>query len=177
MFKKINSSIGTPDSIMTILLTGGTGKTAIPLAKLLLQANQPVILANRSGKVPEPFRGTRFDWLDASTYSIPFEVDDKIDRVYIIAPPILDMVPPMKAFIDVAITKGVVRFVLLSSSMLEAGGPAMGQVHQYLSALGVQYCVLRPSWFFGADSSCFSLPHFLMHNCSKTTSLYNTATV
>ncbi|KAJ7255297.1 hypothetical protein C8J57DRAFT_1437138 [Mycena rebaudengoi] len=124
---------------MTILLTGGTGKTAIPLAKLLLQANQPVILANRSGKVPEPFRGTRFDWLDASTYSIPFEVDDKIDRVYIIAPLILDMVPPMKAFIDVAITKGVVRFVLLSSSMLEAGGPAMGQVHQYLSALGVQY--------------------------------------
>jgi festuclavine dehydrogenase len=35
----------------------------------------------------------------------------------------------MKAFIDVARTKGVKRFVLLSASVFEAGGLAMGQVH------------------------------------------------
>ncbi|KAJ7131293.1 ergot alkaloid A [Mycena epipterygia] len=114
---------------MTILLTGGTGKSATPLANLLLQANQSVVLATRSGKVPAPFRGARFDWLDDSTYNIPFEVDPTIDRIYLIAPRIFDMFPPMKAFIDFAIEKGVKRFVLMSAGLLEAGGPAMGLVH------------------------------------------------
>jgi festuclavine dehydrogenase len=42
----------------------------------------------------------------------------------------MDIFPPqMKAFIDVARTKGVKRFVLLSASVFEAGGLAMGQVH------------------------------------------------
>ncbi|KAJ7150978.1 hypothetical protein C8R43DRAFT_887044 [Mycena crocata] len=133
---------------MTILLIGGTGKTAKPLANALLGANQPVLLTTRSGEVPAPFRGARFDWLDASTYNIPFEVDSNIDRIYLIAPPILDMLPPMKAVINLAIEKGVKRFVLMSGGIIEPGGPAMGQVHQYLSTLNVEYCALRPSWFF-----------------------------
>ncbi|KAJ7669320.1 hypothetical protein DFH06DRAFT_180971 [Mycena polygramma] len=133
---------------MTILLIGGTGKSATPLANLLLEANQPVVLANRSGKVREPFKGVRFDWLDASTYEIPFEAYSDIDRVYLIAPPIMDMFPPMKAFIDVAVGKGVKRFVLMSAGLLERGGPAMGKVHEYLNTLNVEYCALRPSWFF-----------------------------
>ncbi|KAJ7767005.1 hypothetical protein DFH07DRAFT_1012023 [Mycena maculata] len=133
---------------MTILLTGGTGKSATPLANLLLRANIPVILANRSGIVPAPFKGVRFDWLDASTYGIPFDADGGIERVYLIPPPTLGMLPLMKSFIDVAIGKGVKRFVLMSASMVELGGPMMGQVHEYLRSLGVEYCALRPSWFF-----------------------------
>ncbi|KAJ6532722.1 hypothetical protein DFH09DRAFT_1182058 [Mycena vulgaris] len=126
---------------MTILLTGGTGKSATPLAKLLLQANHPVILATRSGKVPAPFKGARFDWFDAATYPLLFEMDPSITRIYLIAPGNLDIFTPMKAFIDFAVTKGVKRFVLMS-------GIAMGKVHQYLSTLNVEYFVLRPSWFF-----------------------------
>ncbi|KAJ7805029.1 hypothetical protein B0H14DRAFT_2745982 [Mycena olivaceomarginata] len=133
---------------MTVLLTGGTGKSATPLANLLLNANVPLILATRSGKVPAPFRGARFDWLDASTYQIPFDTDSNIDRIYLIPPPVLDMFPPMKAFIDFAIQKGVKRFVLMSAALLEEGGPAMGKVHEYLHSRQVEYCVLRPSWFF-----------------------------
>ncbi|KAJ7484421.1 hypothetical protein FB451DRAFT_84646 [Mycena latifolia] len=133
---------------MTILLIGGTGKSAIPLANLLLQANQRLVLSTRSGKVPAPFQGVRFDWLDASTYALPFDLDAKIDRVYLIAPPVVDMFPSMKAFIDFAMEKGVKRFVLMSAGILEPGGPAMGKVHQYLSSLDVEYCALRPSWFF-----------------------------
>ncbi|KAJ7244239.1 hypothetical protein C8J57DRAFT_1681023 [Mycena rebaudengoi] len=133
---------------MTILLTGGTGKSATPLANLLHNANQPIVLATRSGNVPAPFISARFDWLDAATYNIPFEVAADIDRVYLIAPPVLDMFPPMKAFIDFAIGKGVKRFVLMSASMLEAGGPGMGQVHAYLATLPSEYVVLRPSWWF-----------------------------
>ncbi|KAJ7115822.1 hypothetical protein C8R44DRAFT_832684 [Mycena epipterygia] len=133
---------------MTILLTGGTGKSATPLANLLLAANQPVVLATRSGNVPAPFKGVRFDWLDPLTYGIPFESDSHIDRIYLVAPLVVDMFPPMKAFIDFAIEKGVKRFVFVSAGMLEAGGPAMGKVHGYLASLNVQYCALRPSWFF-----------------------------
>ncbi|KAF8171018.1 hypothetical protein K438DRAFT_1909238 [Mycena galopus ATCC 62051] len=133
---------------MTILLTGGTGKSATPLAKLLLNANIPLILATRSGSVPAPFRGVQFDWLDASTYQIPFDADKSIDRIYLVPPPILDMFPPMKAFIDFAIIKGVKRFVLMSAALLEMGDMAMGKVHEYLRDRNVEYCALRPSWFF-----------------------------
>ncbi|KAJ7443086.1 hypothetical protein B0H11DRAFT_2162971 [Mycena galericulata] len=107
------------------------------------------------GLVHAPFRGTRFDWLDASTYGILFKVDATIDRIYLIAPRILDMLPPMKAFIDFAIDKGVKRFVLMSAGLIEAGGPGMGLVHEYLASLNVEYCVLRPSYFFGAPSARF----------------------
>jgi uncharacterized protein YbjT (DUF2867 family) len=136
---------------MTILLTGGTGKSATPLAKLLLEANQPVLLATRSGNVLAPFKGVQFDWFDTSTYKNPFEADSNIDRIYLIPPAVFDMFPPMKAFIDFAITKGVKRFVLMGSALLEAGDPLMGKVHEYLASLSVDYCVLRPSWFFGAS--------------------------
>ncbi|KAJ6616466.1 hypothetical protein B0H10DRAFT_1949113 [Mycena sp. CBHHK59/15] len=145
---------------MTVLLTGGTGKSATPLANLLLQANQRVILATRSGKVPEPFTGTQFDWLDASTYNIPFETDANIDRIYLIPPPVMDMFSPMKSFIDFAITKGVKRFVLMSAALLEKGGPAMGQVHEYLSTLNVEYCAIRPSFFFAPSSDNFLMKAF-----------------
>ncbi|KAJ6504559.1 hypothetical protein DFH09DRAFT_1050965 [Mycena vulgaris] len=126
---------------MTILLTGGTGKSATPLAKLLLNANQRVLLANRSGKVPAPFTGVQFDWLDASTYKNPFEADARIDRVYLVAPPVFDMLPMMKAFIDYAIERGVKRFVLMSASLLEAGAPMMGQVHDYLASIALIFLI------------------------------------
>ncbi|KAJ7484087.1 hypothetical protein B0H11DRAFT_1197233 [Mycena galericulata] len=137
---------------MTILLIGGTGKSATPLVKLLHAANVPFLVANRSGDVPVPYRGVRFDWFDSATYALPFDADSAIDRVYLIAPPVLDMFPLMKVFIDLARTRGVTRFVLMSAAICppEEGGPIMGAVHAYLASLGdaVEYCALRPSWFF-----------------------------
>lgn len=137
---------------MTILLTGGTGKTGIALAHLLHQANHKILLTSRSGTVPQPFHGVRFDWFDADTYNNPFEAagTDPIDHIYLVAPPgVFDCLPLVKAFIDLAISKSVKRFVLLSAALLGSGDPATGKVHEYLAGLGVDYCVLRPSWFFG----------------------------
>ncbi|KAK0189537.1 hypothetical protein F5146DRAFT_1122100 [Armillaria mellea] len=51
--------------------------------------------------------------------------------------------PPMKPFIDLAVQKGVKRFVLLSASALEPGQPAMGKVHEYRSKSITQSFVLR----------------------------------
>ncbi|KAK0431297.1 hypothetical protein EV421DRAFT_1854495 [Armillaria borealis] len=134
---------------MTILLTGGTGKTGIRIARLLQDANQPVLLTSRKGVVPEPFKGVKFDWYDPSTFENAFTADPNIDRIYLVTPAgSLEALPPMKPFIDLAVQKGVKRFVLLSASGLESGHPAMGKVHEYLLSLKVDYAVIRPSWFF-----------------------------
>ena len=56
----------------------------------------------------------------------------------------MDMLTPTKAFVSYALEKGVKRFVLLSASLAECGGPAPhGQVHEYIKSLGVEYGVLR----------------------------------
>jgi festuclavine dehydrogenase len=131
----------------TVLLTGGTGKTATRLAALLQAQNIPVLLTSRQGQsnIPSPFKGVKFDWADPSTYENPFNEDSTIDKVYLVAPPQIDMQP----FVEVAMKKGVKRFVLLNSLLSEKGGPAHGKLHAFLAESGVDYCVLRPSTFFG----------------------------
>ncbi|KAK0499574.1 putative ergot alkaloid A [Armillaria luteobubalina] len=135
---------------MTVLITGGKVKTASCLACLLKDGNKPFLVASRSGGDPtDEFPSCRFDWLDATTYAIPWSKVEEITSVYLVPPPVLDMLPPMKAFIDYCREKGVERFVLLSASVVEPGGPAAGKVHEYLVNIGVEYCVLRPTWFMG----------------------------
>ncbi|KAJ7728008.1 agroclavine dehydrogenase [Mycena maculata] len=84
---------------MTILLTGGTGKSATLLANLLLRAISP-----------------SFWQLEAAMLT------RRLTRIF-------DIFPPMKAFIDLAIGKGAERFVLMSAGLLEAGRPAMRLDH------------------------------------------------
>lgn len=56
----------------------------------------------------------------------------------------------MKEFIDLSILKGVKRLVLISGSLVDVGdGPMMARVSKYITSLGVEYAVLRPSWFMG----------------------------
>ena len=50
-------------------------------------------------------------------------------------------------FIERAVARGVKRFVLQSASLLPAGGPAAGQVHQWLLDNAEAWAVMRPSWF------------------------------
>ncbi|KAJ7491745.1 hypothetical protein B0H11DRAFT_2277707 [Mycena galericulata] len=118
------------------------------------------------GEIPCPvYKGTRFDWLDASTYRLPFDAatEGPIDRVYLIAPAGVTDPGAMKPFIDFALAKGVKRFVLMSAALLEKGGPALGQIHEYLSTLNVEFCVLRPSWFFDNFAHQFA-PRIKSHN-------------
>ena len=128
-------------SVMTILLLGGTGRTSTRIARLLDDAKITYILASRSSK------DCKFDWLDESTYINPFSKAPEITAVYLIAPAVTDIFSPMKKFIDLAWEQGVKRFVFLSASIIDKGGPAHGQVHKYLAGLGVEYTVLRPTWF------------------------------
>ncbi|KAF9474125.1 NAD(P)-binding protein [Pholiota conissans] len=114
---------------MVFLVIGGTGKMSTHLSKLLQVANLPFLIASRRGKAPEPYKAVAFDC---------------IDRMYIIGPArVYEHFPIVKPFIDLAKSKGVKRFVLLSTSQVEAGGPLQGALHQYLIDIGVEYTVLQ----------------------------------
>lgn len=133
----------------TVLLTGGTGKISSRITPLLSDNGKDVLVASRSGTSPviRGCKGVKFDWLDETTYGKPFE-NASISAAFLVAPPIMDCVPPMKAFIDLAVKNGVKRFVLLSASVLEDGdGPMMGQVSSYIKSLKVEYAILQPTWF------------------------------
>lgn len=141
----------------SILLTGGTGKISSRITPLLASNGNTVLVASRSGKYPSfaSTSGVKFDWFDSTTYTNPFS-HSQISAIFLVAPPIMDCLPPMKAFIDLAVEKGVKRFVLLSASLLDVGdGPMMGQVSKYLSGLGVEWAVLRPTWFMGMSPVSF----------------------
>ncbi|KAJ2912553.1 hypothetical protein MD484_g7850, partial [Candolleomyces efflorescens] len=136
--------------IMTTLITGGTSQIGLALAQRLKAAGKGVVFGTRSpSKVPSGYNHVLLDWADPSTYENPFASSEyQIDTVYIIAPPAtLNALEITKPFIDLAVAKGVKRFVLLSATIIEKGGLMAGKIYEYLDSLGVDYFVLRPTWF------------------------------
>ncbi|KAI0381638.1 putative ergot alkaloid A [Hypomontagnella monticulosa] len=158
---------------MTILLTGGRGKTASRIAKLIRDANMPFLVASRSTSPASPYKQAVFDWTKDDTYENPFTKASTdgmapISAIYLVPPPIFDLAPPMIRFVDFAVQRGVKRFVLLSASTIEMGGPAMGQVHKHIASLGsIEYAVLRPTWFMENFSSPGELQRLSITNESK----------
>jgi ergot alkaloid biosynthesis protein len=125
-----------------MLVLGGTGKTGSRVAATLRDSKQDVAIGSRTQ------RGAgliEFDWgrpecFDAACVGVR--------AVYLVAPlGELNPAPVMQSFIEIALEAGVIRFVLLSSSLLEEDGPAMGAVHGFLRRNVPEWTVLRPSWF------------------------------
>ncbi|KAF9061464.1 hypothetical protein BDP27DRAFT_1301161 [Rhodocollybia butyracea] len=130
----------------------GTGKVGRPLSEHFHKSNVPALSTTRSGKVPAPLTGVAFDWTDPSTFQNAFTYaearSDVIQSIFMTPPPVHDMLAALKPFIDVAVEKGVKRFVLLSSTLVPPGPFGHGTVHRYIAGLGVEYVSVRPSWFF-----------------------------
>jgi festuclavine dehydrogenase len=146
---------------MTILLTGGTGKTSSRIAQLLLDnskaypSHKPIIASRSASKVAEPFQGVTFDWLDEKTWEEPFSVaarnNSPIQAIYLVAPsnPAQSLVV-MKSFVDFASTKHQVkRFVLMTSTGVGSGGYVPSLLQDHVTSLGLEFCTLRPTWFMG----------------------------
>jgi uncharacterized protein YbjT (DUF2867 family) len=124
------------------LVIGGTGKVGATLVSRLSDEGRTVRSASRSGSGPSGFV---FDWNDPHTYAGALE---SVDNTFMVAPiGSSNPIEVMQPFIEQAITNGVKRFVLLSSSLIEEGGPAMGAVHTLLRQIAPEWAVLRPSWF------------------------------
>ena len=122
---------------MAILLTGGTGKTSVRIARLLQDAKIPFLLASRRGETAAPsgMPAIKFDWLDSSTFENPFRYKfpdgERITAVYLIAPQmrLADATNPINVFIDHAIKEyGVKRFVIIGGSTTEPGKTSIGVV-------------------------------------------------
>ncbi|MDQ1040165.1 uncharacterized protein YbjT (DUF2867 family) [Streptomyces sp. V3I8] len=132
----------------TALVLGATGTIGSRVASRLAAQGYRVRAASRRADRVGPVGRTeavRFDWYDPATYE---EALDGADRVHLVAP--TDSATPadvMLPFLARARASGVRRAVLLSSSAIPAGGPAVGQVHQALPGLFDEWAVLRPSWF------------------------------
>lgn len=144
---------------MAILLTGGTGKTSVRLGRLLQDAKIPFLLASRRGEAAAPsgMPATKFDFHDPSTFEVPFQHKfpggEGISAIYLISPTVDDPETLVIAFVDYALKEhGVKRFVLLAGTSTDVGKPGPGKVWQHLVNLGVEYCVLRPTWFMGRSS-------------------------
>ncbi|MFE5813435.1 NmrA family NAD(P)-binding protein [Streptomyces sp. NPDC056479] len=132
----------TPD---TTLVIGATGTTGRRVTAGLVAEGHRVKAAGRSATPMEGAEAVRFDWNEPATWD---EALDGVDRAYLI-PPIgsSDPAAVMLPFLRKARARGVRRAVLLSSSAIPAGGPAVGQVHEALPGLFEEWAVLRPSWF------------------------------
>ncbi len=136
-----------------ILVTGGTGKTGSRLAHQLRASSHSPLVATRN---PHETDQVRFDWADTATYEAAL---DEVKAIYLVAPAnVPEPLAAMQPFIDRAIASGVERFVLLSASSLEEGGPMMGAVHRYLHDHAPGWFVLRPTWFMQNFSEQQHLP-------------------
>ncbi|WP_405623822.1 NAD(P)H-binding protein [Streptomyces sp. NBC_00076] len=127
------------------LVIGATGTTGSRTAAQLTAAGHRVKAASRHATAVPGAEPVLFDWHDPATHAAAL---DGVDRVYLI-PPLGDPDPAtiMLPFLRRARTAGMRRAVLLSSSAISEGGPAVGTVHQALPDLFEQWAVLRPSWF------------------------------
>ncbi|KAL0959254.1 hypothetical protein HGRIS_014525 [Hohenbuehelia grisea] len=161
---------------MAILVTGGTGKTGRPIVRLLHQGGHSVYVASRSGKAPKFTKGVHFDWADTTTFEAPFiaaaAAKETITAVYLICPFLPDpsaIAQTVNAFVDLAISKGAQRFVLLSASAIEKGEAGLGQqgfVQEYLDTIGADYVSLRPTYFMDNFIDSFDFPNVMVktHN-------------
>ncbi|NUK02564.1 NmrA family NAD(P)-binding protein [Streptomyces lunaelactis] len=127
------------------LVIGATGTTGSRVTAGLIAERHRVKAAGRSATPVDGAQAVRFDWNEPATWG---DALDGVEGVYLV-PPIgsSDPAAVMLPFLRQARAAGVRRAVLLSSSAIPAGGPAVGQVHEDLPGLFEQWAVLRPSWF------------------------------
>ncbi len=120
----------------TTLVLGGTGKTGRRIVEQLAARKVPVRSGSRSAT-------PSFDWEHRGTWAAALE---DVDAVYISYYP--DLAAPgatdkIRAFTDLAVRSGVRRLVLLSGR----GEPEAQRCEEIVQRSGVQWTVLRCSWF------------------------------
>ena len=149
----VSSSVRAFSIIMTILITGSSGKVAQHLV-VLLKPSHRILIASRSGTTADGIAAVNFDWTDQATFATPFShpctQGSSIKAIYLVSQRgVVEPFDAMRLFTDTAKAHGVERFVLVSSIREDETTQGRGKVHAYLKALDVEWAVLRPTWFMG----------------------------
>ena len=124
------------ESTERVLVLGGTGKTGRRVAERLTTLGVPVRIGSRSAHPP-------FEWNDPSTWG---PVLKGVRSVYIAYHP--DLAVPgaadtIQAFTDAAVQRGAQHLVLLAGR----GEDEADRCEQIVQASGVDWTILRPTWF------------------------------
>ncbi|MEU4572240.1 NAD(P)H-binding protein [Nonomuraea sp. NPDC023979] len=121
---------------MTILVTGGTGKTGRRIADKLTALGHTVRVGSRSGTPP-------FDWTDRDTWAPALAGADAAYLAYqpdLIVPGALD---DIRAFTELAVRSGVRRLVLLSGR----NEPEAQACERVVRESGLEWTVVTCGWF------------------------------
>ncbi|SFS52335.1 NAD(P)H-binding protein [Saccharopolyspora flava] len=120
---------------MTVLVTGGTGKTGSALVELLRAHDRPVRVASRHPLPGDP-ASIRFDWHDPSIHAAALR---GVDRVFLVAPVnTVDPMPLVRPFLNEAESLGVSRVVLLGSALVLPNAPSALEMDEAVRS--------RPGW-------------------------------
>ncbi len=134
----------------TTLVLGGTGKTGRRVVERLAARGLPVRVGSRSGEPP-------FDWEDEAMW-VPALRD--VESVYISYYPDLAVpgaVAVVHSFTKLATRSGVQRLVLLSGR----GEPEAERAERAVQEAGLQWTILRSTWFMQNFSEDYMLEHVL----------------
>ena len=131
-----NEFMTTTSDIQSAVVIGGTGKTGARVAQRLTAVGIRTRIASRTS-------GTRFDWNDQMTWQ---PAVSGVDVAYVTYAP--DLAVPessthIEEFAELAYREGVRRMVLLSGR----GEPAAQKAEQVLADSGLEWAVVRASWF------------------------------
>jgi uncharacterized protein YbjT (DUF2867 family) len=138
--------------VKNFLILGGTGKTGRRIASRLTAAGHEVRTAGRGGG------DVHLDLDDPATHA-PALAD--ITAAYLLEPGSIsgDNNPPrIAALVDAAVAAGVSRLVLLSAPGADSEHHPLHGTEQAVRGSGLEWTVLRPSWFSQNFSEDFWLP-------------------
>lgn len=138
---------------MKILVTTPTGKVGSEVVRALAARKVSRRLALRDpAKAPAGEEAVAFDYLKPETWGPALE---GIDRVYLAS--VGDQpAEPEKAFVDLAVAKGVKRFVKLGAAGIESTDVPLRQVERHIESKGVEWTFVHPTWFWQNFSTAFA---------------------
>lgn len=130
---------------MKVLVTTPTGKVGSEVVRALGAKNVARRLALRDvSKAPAGEDAVAFDYLRPETWAAALE---GIDRIYLAS--VGDQpADPEKAFVDLAVSKGVKRIVKLGAAGIENTDVPLRQVERHIESKGVEWTFVHPTWFF-----------------------------
>lgn len=139
-----------------ILIVGGTGKTGSRVARRLRDAGHGVRTASRTcGDV-------RFDLGEPWTWAAAL---DRITAAYVLEPQVQGTEEGQRRiprFVDAAAAAGVRRVVLMTAPGVEAGEThPLWRAEQAVKSSGLEWTIVRPTWFAQNFSEDFWLPGIL----------------